>query len=507
MADRVSVEQHRDDVERLLAGLTDGGPGTTTPGAPATSPSGRGTATDRGPVGDEPAEQAPVGEVPVEDVAVGDALARVLAADVRAPEPLPRFRNSQMDGFAVRAVDIVDATTETPAVLTVTGEVAAGSVATSRLAPGTALRIMTGAPLPDGADTVVPVEDTDLHTFNRGTAAPAGGGAERTRPEPTAGSSSAETLRRGGADDGGDLWGEVRIRVARAAGEFVREAGSDVQAGDLVLSRGTVLAPHHLAAAAACGVGVLPVRRPVRVAIVSTGSELVAPGQPAGPGQIWDANAIALAAAVRAAGAEVAGTFRVTDDPAAARDVLRGAAASSDLVITSGGVSQGAHEVIKDVLSDVVFRPVAMQPGGPQGLGTLDGTPVLTFPGNPVSAQVSFVVFLRDLLRRAAGLPPVARRRAVVGRAGESGEPVASPPGRRQFLRGRLRRGPAGTEPAGPEPVGTEPVGPEPAVVVDVVGGPGSHLVASMAAADVLIDVPAGTTTLRPGDEVTVIPL
>ena len=454
----MSVEQHRDDVGRLLAGLGGGA--------------------------------SPGGEI----VDVDGALGRVSARDVRAPQPLPRFRNSQMDGFAVRAADVTGATSDAPVSLPVAGEIAAAPGGPAPLEPGTTVRIMTGAPLPDGADAVVPVEDTDHGTFNR-LSPP----ADRLPPS------------------GHELQGAVRIGRSRAVGEFVREAGSDVGAGDLVLPAGTVLAGHHLAAAAACGIGRLPVRRRIRVAIVSTGSELVAPGRPAGPGQIWDANAVALAAGIRAAGGEVAHTHRIGDDPDTARRVLTAAASSSDLMVTSGGVSQGAHEVIKDVLSDVVFRPVAMQPGGPQGLGTLDGTPVLTFPGNPVSTQVSFVVFLRDVLRRAAGLAPIAGRRVVVGRAGDAGggtptrsdgaaagragdgagsgtgdvdargaaDALASPPGRRQFLRGRLPGD------------GT----------VDVVGGAGSHLVASMAVADVLIDVPADVTGLRSGDEVEVIPL
>ncbi|WP_246012522.1 gephyrin-like molybdotransferase Glp [Myceligenerans xiligouense] len=446
MSSRVSVEQHRADVEDLLAVLIPG-QGRTGGGAVRRS---------------------------VERSDAGEALGRVLADDVVAPGPLPRFRNSQMDGFAVRAADVAGARADAPVVLPVAGEVAARPGRPEPLAPGSAVRIMTGAPVPDGADAVVPVEHTDAGTFNR----------DATRPAPS---------------------DTVRVRVPRAAGDFVREAGSDVGAGDLVLPAGTLLAPHHLAAAAACGIGELLVRRRVRVAIVSTGSELVAPGEAAGPGQIWDANAVALAAAVRASGAVVASTERVGDDEDAARETLRRAASSSDLVITSGGVSQGAHEVVKDVLADVVFRPVAMQPGGPQGFGRLDGTPVLTFPGNPVSTQVSFVVFLRGVLRRAAGLPPAEERRAVVGPDGIPDGGLASPGGKRQFLRGRVRDGGPAAGLAGPRDGVPSRSGTPP--VVDVVGGQGSHLVASMAAADVLIDVPADAIELNAGDEVAVLPL
>jgi molybdopterin molybdotransferase len=417
MSERVDVEQHRADVAELLAELAD----------------------------------RPTEEVPVHEGAVG----RVLASDVVAPGPLPRFRNSQMDGFAVRAADVAPARPGAPVTLPVVGDVAAAPGEPAPLEPGTAVRIMTGAPVPVGADAVVPVEDTDHVTFNA-------------------------------RDDGAPRGSATKVEIARgrAAGEFVREPGSDVAEGAVVLRAGTVLAPHHVAAAAACGIARLPVRVPVSVAVVSTGSELVAPGDEPGPGQIWDANGPALAAAVVAAGGRVGLRLAVPDDPEVVRTGLERAAALCDLVLTTGGVSQGAYEVVKDALPEVTFRSVAMQPGGPQGLGRFAGRPVLAFPGNPVSAQVSFVVFLRDLLRQAGGLPPVRRVPAVLDAA------VISPAGRRQLLRGRRvdDAGDAGAR-------------------VAVVGGPGSHLVASMAAADVLIDVPAAATRLDEGAEVMTWPL
>jgi molybdopterin molybdotransferase len=412
MSERVDVEQHRADVAELLAELADR---------------------------------------PTEEVSIHrDALGRVLAHDVVAPGPLPRFRNSQMDGFAVRAADVASAAPSTPVTLPVAGDVAAAPGEPAPLEPGTAVRIMTGAPVPDGADAVIPVEDTDHVTFNGAADTPA---------------TKVEVARR------------------RAAGEFVREPGSDVAAGDVVLRAGTVLAPHHVAAAAACGIPSLTVLVPVSVAVVSTGSELVPPDGEPGPGQIWDANGPALSAAVRAAGGRVDLRLTVPDDPETVRVGLERAAALCDLVLTTGGVSQGAYEVVKDALPEITFRSVAMQPGGPQGFGRIAGTPVLAFPGNPVSAQVSFVVFLRDILRGAGGLPPVERVRAVLDDA------IGSPAGKRQLLRGRWVRD-AGAAPR-----------------VAVVGGPGSHLVASMAAADVLIDVPAAATTLEPGAEVATWPL
>lgn len=442
MGDRVDVEQHRADVAELLA-----------------------------PLADRPEEEVSLHQ---------DVLGRVLARDVVAPGALPRFRNSQMDGFAVRAADVAPAAPGAPVTLPVVGDVAAAPGEPAPLEPGTAVRIMTGAPVPEGADAVVPVEDTDHGTFNGAAGVPAG---------------------------------TVAVARARAAGEFVREPGSDVAAGAVVLRAGTVLAPHHVAAAAACGITRLPVLVPVSVAVVSTGSELVpADGEP-GPGQVWDANGPALEAAVRAAGGRVGLRASVPDDPEVVRVALERAAALCDLVLTTGGVSQGAYEVVKDALPEVTFRSVAMQPGGPQGLGRVGGRPVLAFPGNPVSAQVSFVVFLRDLLRRAGGLAPVERVPAVLDGA------VGSPAGRRQLLRGRWVLDDAAATDGVVVPSGAGAADGQGAADgaeggahrglprVAVVGGPGSHLVASMAAADVLIDVPADTTTLDPGARVTVWPL
>ncbi|WP_426311206.1 gephyrin-like molybdotransferase Glp [Cellulosimicrobium sp. E-16] len=440
---RVSVDEHRADVAALLAPLVEA--------------ARRRTRT--------------------EDVVLADALGRVLAGDLAAPVAVPLFRNSQMDGYAVRAVDVAGASADVPVRLTVAAEIPAAPGVPPRLAPGTAARIMTGAPVPEGADAVVPVEDTVAGTF--------------------AGTSRPEVAGPTGEDVAGPGAGHaVEVRVPRSAGDFVREAGSDVRPGDVLLPDGTVLAPHHLAAAAACGVGSVRVVARPRVAVLSTGSELVGPGETPGPGQVFDANADALGAAVRRAGGDVVLTARCGDDAARFAAVLAEATAVADLVVTSGGVSQGAYEVVKDVLGGsgliggqgagkvsreaspgVTFRSVAMQPGGPQGFGTVHGTPVLTFPGNPVSAQVSFAMFLREPLERAAGLPVGDRVRTAV-----LADALTSPAGKRQLLRGAS--GPGGT--------------------VRVVGGAGSHLVASMARADVLVDVPADVTQWDAGTEVEV---
>lgn len=365
-----------------------------------------------------------------ESLPLGAALGRVTAATVLSPVDLPLFRNSQMDGFAVVAADLASL----PATLPIVGEVAARASAPAPLAPGTVVRIMTGAIVPEGADAVVPVEDTEFS----GTV--------------------------------------VTIARRREAGEYVRDRGSDLMAGDRLLPGGLRLAPRHLAVLAAAGLATVEVRARVRVAVITTGAELVAPGTEPLPGQVFDANSVALTAAVEAAGADVSFAARVTDDRAAMLDALRTAVAASDLVITSGGISMGDYEVVREVLEPLggAVGHVAMQPGGPQATAVVDGVPVIAFPGNPVSTQVSFELFVAPILRAAAGLPAAARapRRLAAG--------ARSVPGKRQFLRGRA--------------VGADGV--------ELVGGPSSHLVAGLAASDLLVDVPAETTELREGDTV-----
>jgi molybdopterin molybdotransferase len=375
---------------------------------------------------------APLRERPDEIVALREALGRVTAHAVLSPLALPPFRNSQMDGFAVRAAEVAGAPVDLP----VDREIAAAPGAPGALEPGTAIRIMTGAPVPEGADAVVPVEDT-------------------------------ETL----AD------GRVRIRRARAAGEYVREAGSDLEAGAQLLPAGVRLASRHLAAVAAAGIDAVAVRRRVRVAVVSTGSELVDPGEPLGPGRIPDANGIALDAAARAVGAEVVARARVADDPAELERVLRDAvAAGAELVLTSGGISMGEHEVVRELLEPrgAHVDVLALQPGGPQATALFDGVPVVCFPGNPVSSQLSFELFVAPTLRVLAGLPAREVRRAVLDVG------LTSPAGRRQLLRGR-RTGPGR---------------------VTTASGPGSHLVAALAASELILDIPEDVVELAPGDSV-----
>ena len=326
---------------------------------------------------------------------LADALGLVLAADVVAPLPLPGFDNSAMDGYAVLATDVAPAGENTPVRLPVAEDIPAGRTDIPTLAAGTAHRIMTGAPLPAGATAVVPVEATD------------------------------------GATD------TVTIRSASREGQHIRRAGEDVTAGTTVLRAGQVVTPAALGLAAALGLGELTVVPRQRVLVVSTGTELVGPGVPLQPGQIYESNGVMLAAAVRDAGADVAASPMTGDDVDAFRETLRGHAADADLILTTGGVSAGAYEVVKDALGgsgDVEFVKVAMQPGMPQGAGTLDGVPVVTLPGNPVSALVSFEVFVRPALRAAMGRPDAERPR----RDAVLTEDLTSPRGKRQFRRGVL---------------------------------------------------------------------
>ncbi|OZD09122.1 molybdopterin molybdenumtransferase MoeA [Rhodococcus sp. 06-235-1A] len=369
-------------------------------------------------------------------IPLADALGRVSFEDVRSPVDLPLFRNSQMDGYAVdsRSVDT------TPVTLPVSTIIAAGPTASAVLASGSAAKIMTGAPIPDGADAIIPVEDTTI---------------------PSAGS--------------------VTIERGRAAGEFVREQGSDVRVGTVLVEAGRALEPRHISVLAAVGFAEVEVRSRPRVAVVTTGAELVDAGSILTPGQIYDSNGITLAAHLRASGAEVVSVSRSSDEPSRFREILDAAAKSAELIITSGGVSMGDFEVVKDVLRPLggTFGSVRMQPGGPQGITMFDGVPVLSFPGNPVSTVVSYIMFARNIVRRAAGLPPVLSTTSALH------EPIVSPPGRRQLLRGRLRDD----------------------GMVELVAGPGSHLVAALAWADVLIDIDSETTELAAGSPVEVLPL
>jgi len=379
---------------------------------------------------------APQRDRPAESVPIALAADRVTAEEVRSPIDLPTFRNSQMDGYAVHVADL----TRVPVVLPVVGEIAAGATDPAPLRAGSAVAIMTGAPLPPGAEAIVPIEDTRL------------------------------------------VAGGVEIRRGRDAGAFVRAAGSDIAAGAVLLPAGLRLASRHLAALAAANLMDVAVRSRLRVAVISTGNELVAPGTPLAHGHLPDANGIALATAAAAVGAEVIDLQLSGDDPVRLGATLdRAVASGAELILTSGGISMGAHEPVRQLLEPLgaTVGTVDMQPGGPQAHGRYRELPVVCFPGNPVSSQLSFALFVAPLLRELAGLPALERRtRPLAG-------PLDSTAGRRQFLRARL------TADGG----------------VETVAGPGSHLVAALAAADVLIDVPAAITTLPAGAPVDTVDL
>ncbi|WP_214111089.1 molybdotransferase-like divisome protein Glp [Acrocarpospora catenulata] len=367
------------------------------------------------------------------------ALGAVLAEDVTSPVPLPPFDNSAMDGYAVRAQDVVDV----PVSLPVTEDVAAGDGALRAIGPGLVARIMTGAPMPAGADAVVPVEWTD-------------GGVQK-----------------------------VTIHHRPELGNAIRRAGEDVRAGQVVLAEGTRIGASQLGILAGVGRRRVRIRPKPRVVVLSTGSELAEPGQPLGPGQIWESNSFMLAAAVREAGAEGFRAGAVTDDPARFLDVLDAQLLRADVVITSGGVSMGAYEPVKEALAPlgrVAFEKVAMQPGMPQGFGLIgeENVPIFTLPGNPVSSYVSFLLFVRPALRRMQGLP-AGLPETVQATTTES---LRSPAGRRSYLRAVLT-----------------------GHTVAPVHGQGSHQLAALASANALVVVPEEITELPPGSTVEVIPL
>ena len=374
-----------------------------------------------------------------------DAQGTVLAADVTARGSLPGFTNSAMDGYAVRAGDVATAAPDSPVVLPVVNDIAAGNTKPLSLAPGQTMRIMTGAPLPHGADAVVPVEATD-------------GGVVR-----------------------------VTINARSVVGQHVRETGEDVESGDVVLRRGTLLGPGQIALLAAAGIARVRVVPRPRVVVISTGDELVEVGRTPGFGQIVDSNSVMLTAAVTAVGATPFRVGGVPDDARELMSTLEGQLVRADAIITTGGISMGAFDTVKEVLSRVgtmQFDKVAMRPGMPQGFGVLgeERVPVFTLPGNPVSALVSFHVFVAPALRAMAGRPEPSYPPGYVPAV--AAETFTSVPGKMEFLR----------------------------VVLDddrarLAGGQGSHMLGALAAADALAVIPAQVTEIHAGDAIDCLPL
>jgi molybdopterin molybdotransferase len=375
----------------------------------------------------------------------------VLAEDVTAAVALPPFDNSSMDGYAVLASDVAGAGPASPAVLRSIGEIAAGDTGSYRLEPGAAIKIMTGARLPAGADAVVPVEWTN-------------GGAALDRA------------------------GTARVEVYRPAepGGSVRYAGGDAAAGETLLSAGVRMRPMQIAVAASAGRQTVTVRPRPRVVVLSTGDELTEPGTPLVPGQIWDSNSYMLAAAAREAGAIASRCSVVRDDPSGVLPALEEQLGRADLLITTGGVSMGGeHDVVKAALQElgtVAFRKVAMQPGMPQGFGLVGPgrVPLFTLPGNPVSAYVSFQLFVRPAIAALQGADDLG---LAVVRATLTG-PARSPAGRRSYLRGIL------------DGEGVTPL-----------SGQQSHQIAALGRANALIIVPEAQTQLPAGEPVDVLVL
>jgi molybdopterin molybdotransferase len=416
------------------------------------------------------------------ELSLGDVDGLVLAEDVTASQPLPSFDNSAMDGYAVRVADIAAASEDQPVTLPVVAEVAAGDIGAYSLAPGTSIRIMTGAMLPHGTEAVVPVEWTD-------------GGSVR-----------------------------VKIRGKAEAGHSIRLAGGDAKAGEVLVTEGTRLRPMHIAVIAAAGRGTVKVRPRPRVVVLSTGNELAEPGAPIVPGRIWDSNSFMIAAAAREAGASA---YRQAILPDHAEDVLpaiEDQLIRADLMITTGGVSMGGeHDVVKAALQrlgTIVFRKVAMQPGMPQGFGTIaltaaaepepksrrsiigrladrgevtestarpageaERVPIFALPGNPVSAFVSFQVFARPALGALQAYDGLGLEHIQA----ELTEPLRSSPGRRSFLRAVLDR---------------------PARRVTPLTGQGSHQVATLGKANALVVVPEWVVQMAAGEiaDVMVLP-
>ena len=375
-----------------------------------------------------------------------DAVGLNICEDIISTVDLPRFDNSAMDGYAVRADDVADANEEAPLSLPVVGEIAAGKAATHRLSPGTAMKIMTGAPVPRDADTIVPYENT-----NRG-----------------------ET--------------DVKVFAPSAVGQHIRRIGEDIKAGTQLFKMGDRLGPRDIGVLAGIGLDKVMVRPRPRVVVISTGSELVEPGLTLSTEQqIFDSNSYLLAAAAKAAGVQVFRVGRVSDD----RDELKGLIADqllrADLILTTGGVSQGDFDIVKAVMPEMGpcdFAQVAMQPGKPQGFGLIgyDRVPMIMLPGNPVSAFVSFEAFVRPVIRKLMGARPYVRTVVKCQAAHE----MKSISGRLQLARGIVTVDPWGGR------------------QVELAGGHGSHLLADLARSNALVLLPEDVDFVAAGLDVDV---
>jgi molybdopterin molybdotransferase len=388
-----------------------------------------------------------VGSMDPIEVTLLDAQGLLIAEDITSDFALPSFDNAAMDGYAVRSIDTREAAAHEPVGLQVVGDIAAGAKTRSGMGPGLAMRIMTGAPIPAGADAVIPLEDTDR--------------------------------------------GLARVGILRPVrpGECVRREGEDLPAGAPALGVGAALGPQQIALLAALGRDRVLVRPRPRVSILSTGSELIEVGHRPAFGEVIDSNSYMLAAAAKDAGADARRIGIVADDHTSLLDALENQLLRADVLITTGGVSMGAFDVVKEALSEigtVEFTRVAMQPGRPQGFGHLGNkVPIFCLPGNPVSSLVSFEAFVRPAIRKLLGKRQLERS-TVQAVALESAK---SPRGIRQYRRGVLHREASG------------------GYGVSFVGGAGSHLIASLALSNCLVVIHEETTEVTAGSPVTVMPL
>lgn len=388
-----------------------------------------------------------------EDTPLAEALGRVLTTPIIACDDLPPFANSSMDGYAVRAADLAGASGSTPVSLRVLADIAAGTTPVVDIQPGTAARIMTGAPMPSGADAVVPVEDTDEPWRGR----------DRPLPE------------------------IVSVNRAVGAGAFVRHPGEDIRSGMTVLQAGHVLRPQEIGVLASLGIARVPVVRRPRVGILSTGDELVDVDADLSPGKIRNSNSYAQAAQVLSLGGVPVILGVARDSEADIRARLDAAAAERvDLLISSAGVSVGAYDKVKEVLDgagDVAFWRVRMRPGKPLAFGSYSGIPYLGLPGNPVSAMVSFEMFARPAILKLGGHTDFERPRVQAILL----EDIRSD-GRESYLRAVVTRDERG-------------------YVALTTGSQGSHIMMSLVRANALLVIPEGVTEVTAGTPLSALML
>ena len=373
---------------------------------------------------------------------------RVLAQDIAATSDLPPFNNSSMDGFAVRGADVVDAATDSPRNLRVVADIPAGSYPTISLGPGEAARIMTGAPVPEGADAVIPVEDTNFDNRDAGTPAP----------------------------------DEVQIFKSARSGANVRPRGMDLRAGEIVLNKGRVLKPQDLGLLAMLGFANVPVYRKPRIALFSSGDELLPVEAPLEEGKIRDSNSYTLAALIEEIGAEVIRLGVAKDNPDSVKTLLEKAVELNvDLILSSAGVSVGAFDFVKQVIESdgkMDFWRVNMRPGKPLAFGQYKQIPFVGLPGNPVSSFVGFEVFVRPTLQRLrgslAGDRPTFRVKC---------EEQIDSDGRESYLRAQVRE-------------------EEGNFIARLTGHQGSGNLHSLVQANALLIIPAGVKCVPAGQEV-----